>query len=85
MFKYTRLFEFSCSFSDCTDTEQILERQVLTARFSGLILIFYQQSDVGFEPGMAVLCCPQIVLVRKVLKVIRNNGIGPFSIFHKPE
>ena len=41
-------------FSECADIEQ-LERQVLRARFLGLIPIFdfYQQSDAGIETGMA--------------------------------
>ena len=45
--------DFFCSFSECPDTEQISEQQVLRARFLGLISIFYQQSDAGIEPGTA--------------------------------
>ena len=39
-------------FSKCADTKQILEWQVLRARF-GFDFDFYQQSDAGIEPGTA--------------------------------
>ena len=43
-----------CSFSECADTERILERQVLRARLFGFDFdFFYQQSDAGIKPGTA--------------------------------
>ena len=43
-------YYFFCSFSECTDTKQILEWQ-----YFGFNLDFYQQSDVGIKPRTAVL------------------------------